>query len=346
MAKYEEISLEKGLYQEAEKDGQSLTEKLEELDPSEEYKGSELEQLDAFDRQLVRMGLDCGKGGSAELGDFFKTSTSSILFPEFVNRNVKLGMGRGKFEAVPEELAATTTTVDSGKYEAIEFDTSNSDVDHKRTGEGAVFAKVIGKTKEKAISLVKVGLQLESSYEALRRTKANVLAVTLQAMGTKLSRKIVAEGMSVIINGDGHSNAAADVGIASTGTLTYADLLKLELDFEEGFEPGLIIGDKATIKKVMSLAEFKDALIAADWLNKGVPQDIFGNKLRINSGMAADVVLALDPKAALEMLEEKGGSLVETDKLIDKQLEKSVISKVVGFNKLFTGASKLLDISP
>lgn len=346
MAKFEEIKLEKGAYHDAQREGLTLSEYLETLDPSEEYKGSKLAGLDAFERQLMKEKLAVGAGAACLAADFFKTSGSSVLFPEFINRNVRLGMGRGKFEATPEEIAATTTQVDSGKYEAIEFDLDNSDTDYKRTAEGSFFSKVIGKTKEKAINLYKIGTMLESSYEALRRVRVNVLAVTLQVIGTKLSRKIVSEGLGVIINGDGHSNAAADVGIASSGTLTYADMLNLELEAEEGFEFRMMIGAKATMKKPMNLAEFKDALIAADWLKNGTPQTFFGNKLRINSGIPADVILALDPNAALELLEEKGSSLVESDKIIDKQLEKTVISTVKGFNKLFTGASKLLDISP
>lgn len=346
MAKFEELKLEKGVYSEASENGVSLTEYLESLDPSEEYNGSKLEGLDAFERQLMKENLKVGRGNACLVSDFFKTSNSSILFPEFVSRNVRLGMGRGKFEATLDEIAATTSQVDSGKYEGIEFDIANSDVDYKRTAEGAVFSKVVGKTKEKAINLVKIGMQMESSYEALRRVKANVLAVTLQAIGTKLGRKMVSEALDVIINGDGNTNPAADVVIAASGTLTYADMLKLELAFEEGFESRMLIGAKATMAKVMGLTEFKDALIASDWLTKGTPQTMFGNKLRINSSIGADIIVALDPNSALEVLEERGATLVETDKLIDKQFEKTVISKVVGFNKLFTGASAYLDISP
>lgn len=344
MAKFEELKLEKGLYHEAQKEGMTFTEFLETLDPSEEYKGSKLNGLDAFERQLMKLKLEVG--GAMLAGEFFRTTESKVLYPEFINRNVRLGMGRGKFQATLADIAATTTPVTSGKYEAIEFDLDNSDVDYKRTAEGAFFSKVIGKTKEKAINLYKIGTELEASYEVLRRASVNVLAVTLQVLGMKLERKAVSEAISVIINGDGHSNSAGDVGIASSGTLTYSDMLNLELEADEGFEFNVLIGAKATMKKPMNLAEFKDALIAADWLSKGTPQTFFGNRLRINSGVPADVLLTLDQKAALELLEEKGGSLVESDKIIDQQLEKTVISTVKGFNKLFTGASKLLDISP
>ncbi len=45
---YENIKIEKGLYT----TGKSFTQALEALDPSENYKGTSLEGLDAFERQL------------------------------------------------------------------------------------------------------------------------------------------------------------------------------------------------------------------------------------------------------------------------------------------------------
>ena len=57
---YENIKIEKGLYT----TGKSFTQALEALDPSENYKGTSLEGLDAFERQLKRFdikvsGKDC-----------------------------------------------------------------------------------------------------------------------------------------------------------------------------------------------------------------------------------------------------------------------------------------------
>ena len=55
MAFYDSIKLEKGMY----RYGSSLTDVLESLDPSEAYKGSELEGLDAYQRQLKRFVILC-----------------------------------------------------------------------------------------------------------------------------------------------------------------------------------------------------------------------------------------------------------------------------------------------
>ena len=80
MAKFENIKLEKGLYT----TGKSFTKALEELDPSEEYIGTELEGLDAFQRQLKRFDIKVSGRGSDTVEKFFKTSDSAALFPEYV----------------------------------------------------------------------------------------------------------------------------------------------------------------------------------------------------------------------------------------------------------------------
>lgn len=46
---FETVKLDKGMYSEA---GRSFTKVLEKCDPSEQYKGTPLEHLDAFQRQL------------------------------------------------------------------------------------------------------------------------------------------------------------------------------------------------------------------------------------------------------------------------------------------------------
>ena len=51
---YDNLKLDKGMYQEA---GRSFSQVLERQDPSEQYKGTSLEGLDAFQRQLKRFDI-------------------------------------------------------------------------------------------------------------------------------------------------------------------------------------------------------------------------------------------------------------------------------------------------
>ena len=86
---YENVKLEKGMYGQS---GKSFLKVLESLDPSENYKGTALEGLDAFQRQLKRFDIHVKGAGSDMVEKFFHTSESSVLFPEFVSRVVRQGM--------------------------------------------------------------------------------------------------------------------------------------------------------------------------------------------------------------------------------------------------------------
>ena len=86
---FENIKLEKGMYG---RSSRSFSQALEELDPSEHYRGTPLEGLDAFQRQLKRFDIHVKGAGSDMVEKFFHTSDSAVLFPEFVSRVVRQGM--------------------------------------------------------------------------------------------------------------------------------------------------------------------------------------------------------------------------------------------------------------
>ena len=68
---YDNLRLEKGMYGEA---GKSFTQVLEAADPSENYRGTPLEGLDAFQRQLKRFDIHV-KGSRSDV------DTSGICVP-------------------------------------------------------------------------------------------------------------------------------------------------------------------------------------------------------------------------------------------------------------------------
>ena len=86
MAFYDNLKLEKGMYNSGNK---SFTQVLEELDCSKNYEGTELEGLDAYQRQLKRFDIKVGGRSSDAVEKFFQTSDSAALFPEYVTRAVK-----------------------------------------------------------------------------------------------------------------------------------------------------------------------------------------------------------------------------------------------------------------
>ena len=100
---YDNLKLDKGMYQEA---GRTFTQVLESQDPSERYKGTSLEGLDAFQRQLKRFDIKVKGAGSDVVEKFFRTADSAVLFPEYIARTVRQGMEEG--DLLPHITAAVT----------------------------------------------------------------------------------------------------------------------------------------------------------------------------------------------------------------------------------------------
>ena len=68
---FDNLRLEKGMYGEA---GKSFTQVLEAADPSENYRGTPLEGLDAFQRQLKRFDIHVKGSRSDVVEKFFRTT--------------------------------------------------------------------------------------------------------------------------------------------------------------------------------------------------------------------------------------------------------------------------------
>ena len=100
---YDNLKLDKGMYQEA---GSTFTQVLERQDPSDQYKGTSLEGLDAFQRQLKRFDIRVKGAGSDVVEKFFRTADSAVLFPEYIARSVRQGMEES--DILPHITAAVT----------------------------------------------------------------------------------------------------------------------------------------------------------------------------------------------------------------------------------------------
>ncbi len=85
MAFYDSINLEKGMYNGNDK---SFSKVLESLDPSTNYAGTDLNSLDAFERQLKRFDIKVKGYNSDSVSKFFKLH--SLVFCSLNMLNVAL----------------------------------------------------------------------------------------------------------------------------------------------------------------------------------------------------------------------------------------------------------------
>lgn len=334
MANYENIKLEKGMYQVS---GKSLTDVLEELDPSENYENTSLKGLDAFSRQLKRFDIKVSGKGSDCVEKFFKTSDSAALFPEYVSRAVKQGMERNN---ILPNIVSTVTNIEGLDYRSITSTPTEDDKTLQVVNEGAAIPKTEIKTSENLIKLHKRGRMLVSSYEALRFQRLDLFTVTLNQIGAYISRAQLKDAVDVLINGDGNSNPCDSVSAESSGSISYNDLLSLWAGLTP-YELNTILAPTAAMQKIMALSEMKDAQAGLTFQGSGKMITPLGASLLHTPEISGDKIIGLDKNCALEMV-QAGDVITDYDKLIDRQLERATISCIAGFSKIFKDASKAL----
>lgn len=334
---FDNIVLEKGMYAHPTK---SFSQILEELDPSSAYVGTEYEGLDAFGRQLKRFDIKVSGVGSDSVMKFFSTTQSSALFPEYVSRAVKQGIEEANM--LPS-IVATTTHINNLDYRTIASVPTDDEKSLKQVEEGAAIPETAVHTQESLVKLHKRGRMLVASYEALKYQKIDLFSVTLRQIGAHISRSQFADAVDVLISGDGNSNPAAEIGTAASGNLTYGDLLKL-YDQLDPYTLNRLIMSPSTMLKVMSLDEFKNPLSGINFQGTGNPGNPLGAKLLRSKAVSDGTIIGLDKSCSLEMVVAADVN-VDYDKLIDRQLERAVITTTAGFAKIFTDASAVLKIA-
>lgn len=334
MAIFETVKLDKGLY----RTGNGFLAELEKIDPSGNYKGTSLEGLDAFERQLKRFDIKVNGAGSSAVEKFFSTTDSAVLFPEYVARAVRQGMEEAN---ILDGIVAAKTNINGLDYRTITSVPSEDDKELKNVAEGAVIPETEIRTQENLVRLHKRGRMLVASYEAIRFQRLDLFTVTLRQIGAYIARTQLKDAVDVLINGDGNGNAAEVIAPATSGSITYADLVKLWNSFSP-YEMNTLIASPDVTAKLLNMAEFRDAAAGLNFHGKGTMITPLGAKLLKSADINSKVV-AIDKNCALEMV-TAGGVQTDFDRLIDRQLERAAITQISGFAKIFADASKVMNI--
>ncbi|HIY16558.1 MAG TPA: phage major capsid protein [Candidatus Intestinimonas stercorigallinarum] len=338
---YDTLKLEKGMYHEA---GKSFTQVLESRDPSEAYKGTALEGLDAYQRQLKRFDIKVKGTGSDVVEKFFRTSDSAVLFPEYIARSVRQGMEEANL--LPE-ITAAVTRFDGLDYRSI-ASVPGAEKELRRVEEGAAIPATTVKTQENLVKLHKRGRMLVASYEAIRYQKLDLFSVTLRQIGAHINRMLLEDAIDVLVNGDGNGNPAqvytvgsGDIG-GTSGTLDYDALVDFWAQFEP-YEMNTLLVPTDVMVSMLKLPEFQNPLTGLNFQGTGKLATPMGAKLLRTSAMESGKLIGLDSRFALEMV-QGSDVIVEYDKLIDRQLERAAITTIAGFAKLFQDAGKVLEV--
>lgn len=339
---FDDLKLDKGMYSVA---GKSFTAVLEGEDPTERYRGTALEEMDAYQRQLKRFDIKVKGAGSDVVEKFFQTSQSAVLFPEFVARSVRQGMEES--DLLPS-ITAAETRFEGLDYRSIASVPEQGKKELRRVEEGSVIPQTQVKTQENLVRLHKRGRMLVASYEAIRYQKLDLFSVTLRQIGSHISRTLLEDAIDVLENGDGNGNAAAKLKVGTApiggtaGTLKYDDLVDFWAQFDP-YEMNTLLVSGDVMLQMLKMEAFRDPMTGLNFQGTGKLTTPLGANLLRTSALGGGRLIGLDRRYALEMV--KGSDvMVEYDKLIDRQLERAAITTIAGFAKVFQDAAKVLTL--
>ena len=104
------------------------------------------------------------------------------------------------------------------------------------------------------------------------------------------------------------------------------------------YELNTILASTTTMQDLLNITEFKDATAGLNFHGTGKLSTPLGANLLHVPSLKDKTIVGLDKTCALEMV-QAGDIILDYDKLIDRQLERAVISTIAGFAKIFTGAA-------
>ena len=325
MYQYETIKLEKGMYHLTNK---SFLQALEEADPSNLYLNSPLSHLDAYERQLKRFDIRVSGTNCDRVEKFFTTTESAVLFPEFVRRSVMQGME----ESILTQITAAVSRCDSNRYQGCELGDSTA---YSVVTAGTAMSVSSIMESSSVITLEKYGRNIQASYEAVRQQRLDVFALMLRRVGRRLADKITAKAVTVLkTSADNNSK----ISVASN-SFSYSTLAALYGKFTD-FNMKTVLASPAVMARILVMQEMIE-ISSRDVTEIRLP---FGTKL-INCPQLDDAtVLGLDTDFALEQI-QSSEVVLETDKLIERQLDSITISVNIAFRTLMTDAVKMIALT-
>ncbi|MBK8810706.1 MAG: hypothetical protein IPN69_08235 [Acidobacteria bacterium] len=218
----------------------------------------------------------------------------------------------------------------------------------KDSAEAATIEEGLVTYGSKDVKLTKKARGFKITYEAIRYNSLSLAQIFFEDAGRILGHTLNGMAVETIINGDqADTSESADViGVENTANkVTWYDLARVAIQLSLlGRTGSQIIGNATSALNFLNLTEVKNkqfpgAPLLATMLKTPLtmPETLF-----VSPKVTGDKVIIQDPSASMIQL-TSAPLLVETEKIISKQIEAAYVSITTGFAKIQRNASIVVD---
>lgn len=263
------------------------------------------------------------------------------LFPDIVREAVLAGMKR---KPLYPELIARDERISGAAYDVPYVKEDPAEEELRGVAEGGAIPESEIAHGSRIVRLDKRGRGVIASYEVIRRMSVDLLRTHLQRIGEQLGRALDARLAAVLVQGDNSGETAAEaLPTGTAGAWAYEDLVKgvLTLSIGHYFTPTHLIAGPEALLAILNLPELKDAA-RFDFHQTGALPAPLGLKIAPIPEQPAHRVTLLDAGYAVQKLTEQD-LLVESDKLIQQQWDRTYLTVVTDFAILYDKARVVLN---
>ena len=256
------------------------------------------------------------------------------------------------------ELIAFRTQIDSNMYRALYLNDDETQYRMVRVGETAEIPGATLTQGERPVDLYKYGRRLDISYEAMRRVPIDTVAFYIARMAIQAEVDKVSTVLNVLVNGDGNEGTEAEIirlgdldPNATANRLTLQGWLAFKLKFRNPYQlTHELVQEGVALQQLLldtgsantRLAELSGTFGGFEPMN-----DVFRDNVRFGvlDEAPSNQIVALDARFAVEQITEIGGTINESKKWIEKQVDTLVFTEVEGYAVVDSKAAKILDLS-
>lgn len=266
------------------------------------------------------------------------------LVPELFREAVRLGLRKAPIYSslirAEEPVSQLSVTMPDIKM---------SEMDMKKIGEGETIPVGSMTFGTKNVKLNKIGRGFKITDEAVRYTPLNLVNIAFEDAGVLLGQGLTTMAINTLINGDqaDGSDSAAVIGVDNTGNgFTYLDILRSWIRMGRiGNLPNAMLSDESAALDILQLAEFKgfagDSTTQRINVKTPIPQN---QDYHVHGSLPVNKIMLLNAASAMVKLNATS-LVVDSDRIVNRQLEEFYVTITTGFATLKRDARLIIDKS-
>jgi len=275
---------------------------------------------------------------------FFTNASTSTLFPEFIGTRIYTG---AIVSAIWPFFMQETVNITGLTFKKIYLNDTAPQRQGGRVGRGGLFPKKTFTVGDESVNLEKYGVEIEFDYEILADQPLNLYGKELEKIGKQIGVDETDDMFYILVNGDGNSNgleSAQTVSAVTSGSVSKLDIIDLATACPMPYNLNVFAGPTAYMRL------YWDAL--SDMTNPNLQKAEIPIPLpmgyRWDSGQMLSVTdrfYGVDKSQAISYVTNDAMLLTETDRIINKQVVTTVVSKRGIFTVNTQDAIGCLDIT-